>query len=89
MILTGIADEAGIELDAQIKATHELGWKYIEMRAVEVPGFTKGNFHDIPDKAFDIAARQLEEAGLKRELFWLRHRQLVQKIHRPVSNHPR
>ncbi len=64
MILTGIGDEAGVALDAQIKATHELGWKYIEMRAVEVPGFAKGNFHDIPDKAFDIAAGQLEEAGL-------------------------
>jgi sugar phosphate isomerase/epimerase len=64
MILTGIADEAGIELDAQIRATRELGWKFIEMRAVEVPGFTKGNFHDIPDKAFDIAAGRLQEAGL-------------------------
>ena len=64
MILTGIADEAGITLDAQIKATRELGWKYLEMRAVEVPGFDKGNFHDIPDKAFDIAAGRLQEAGL-------------------------
>jgi sugar phosphate isomerase/epimerase len=64
MILTGIADEAGLELDAQIRATRELGWKFIEMRAVEVPGFTKGNFHDIPDKAFDIAAGRLQEAGL-------------------------
>ena len=63
MILTGIGDEAGVQLDAQIKATRELGWKYIEMRAVEVPGFPKGNFHDIPDKAFDLAAARLEEAG--------------------------
>ena len=65
MILTGIADEAGVALEAQIKATRELGWKYVEMRAVEVPGFPKGNFHDIPDKAFDIAAGRLEETGLK------------------------
>jgi len=64
MILTGIADEAGVALDAQIKATRDLGWKYVEMRAVEVPGFPKGNFHDIPDKAFDIAAGRLQEAGL-------------------------
>ena len=42
----------------------ELGWKYLEMRAVEVPGFPKANFHDIPDKAFDIAAGRLQEAGL-------------------------
>jgi sugar phosphate isomerase/epimerase len=64
MILTGIADEAGIALDAQIKVTLQLGWKYVEMRAVEVPGFPKGNFHDIPDKAFDMAAGRLQEAGL-------------------------
>ncbi|HEX3717033.1 MAG TPA: TIM barrel protein [Verrucomicrobiae bacterium] len=64
MILTGIGDEAGVLLDAQIGATRELGWSHIEMRAVEVPGFPKGNFHDIPDKAFDIAAAGLEEAGL-------------------------
>jgi len=64
MILTGIADEAGIALDAQIKATRMLGWKHVEMRAVEVPGFSKGNFHDIPDRAFDIAAARLQEAGL-------------------------
>jgi sugar phosphate isomerase/epimerase len=64
MILTGIGDEAGVPLDAQIKATKELGWNCIEMRAVEVPGFPKGNFHDIPDKAFHIAVGRLEEAGL-------------------------
>ena len=52
MILTGIGDEAGVRLDAQIKAAHELGWNCLEMRAVEVPGFAKANFHDIPDKAF-------------------------------------
>jgi sugar phosphate isomerase/epimerase len=64
MILTGISDEAGVALEAQINATRELGWKHVEMRAVEVPGFPKGNFHDIPDKAFDIAVEKLKEAGL-------------------------
>ncbi len=34
------------------------------MRAVEVPGFPKGNFHDIPERAFELAAEQLEAAGL-------------------------
>ncbi|HCP38918.1 MAG TPA: xylose isomerase, partial [Verrucomicrobiales bacterium] len=38
MILTGIADEAGALIDAQIKATKELGWNTIEARTVEVPG---------------------------------------------------
>ena len=64
MILTGIGDEAGVGLDTQIKAAQELGWKYLEMRAVEVPGFPKANFHDIPDKAFDIAVQRLSEAGI-------------------------
>jgi sugar phosphate isomerase/epimerase len=64
MILTGIGDEAGILLDAQIKATQQLGWKYLEMRMVEVPGFPKGNFHDIPDPAFDIAVQRLHEANI-------------------------
>ena len=56
MILTGIGDEAGVRLDAQIKAAQELGWNCLEMRAVEVPGFAKANLHDIPDKAFELAA---------------------------------
>jgi sugar phosphate isomerase/epimerase len=64
MILTGIGDEAGAKLDAQINATKELGWKYIEMRVVEVDGFPKGNLHDIPDKAFDIVQAKLKENGL-------------------------
>jgi sugar phosphate isomerase/epimerase len=64
MILTGIGDEAGAKLDAQINATKELGWKHIEMRFVEVDGFPKGNVHDIPDKAFDIVEAKLKENGL-------------------------
>jgi sugar phosphate isomerase/epimerase len=64
MILTGIGDEAGASLDSQIKATLELGWRFIEMRAVEVPSFSKANLHDIPDAAFDVVERRLKEAGL-------------------------
>jgi sugar phosphate isomerase/epimerase len=64
MILTGIGDEAGVALAAQIEATKQLGWHQIEMRAVEVPGFARGNIHDIPDRAFDLAAAQLDAAGL-------------------------
>ena len=64
MILTGIGDEAGNTLGAQIRATRELGWKHLEMRGVEVTGFPKANFHDIPDKAFDLAVEQLNTAGI-------------------------
>jgi len=64
MILLGISDEAGNTLDAQIRATQQLGWKHLEMRGVEIPGFPKGNFHDIPEKAFDLAAAKLKDAGI-------------------------
>lgn len=64
MHLMGIGDEAGGGLDFQIKAAKELGWKWIEMRGVEVPGYPKANFHEIPDAAFDIAASKIQEAGL-------------------------
>src|SRR3954468_21866581 len=64
MILTGIGDEAANTIDGQIRATQELGWKYLEPRGVEVPGFAKGNFHDIPDPAFDLALRKLETSGV-------------------------
>jgi len=65
MDLMGIGDEAGARLETQIRATRELGWKYIEMRGVEVDGFEKGNLHDIPDAAFDIVEQQLKENGLQ------------------------
>lgn len=61
----GIGDEAANTIDGQIHATRELGWKFIEMRGVEVPGFPKANFHEIPDTAFDIAAQKLEAADIK------------------------
>jgi sugar phosphate isomerase/epimerase len=65
MIYTGIADEAGNGLATQIKATQALGWKHIEMRNVEVPGFPNGNLHDVPDAAFEIVCEQLAAADLK------------------------
>lgn len=64
MYLTGIADEAGANIDVQIKATRELGWKTIEARFVEVAGTPKGSIHDIPDAAFDVVVGKLKDAGL-------------------------
>jgi len=64
MILTGIGDEGANTIDGQIKATLDLGWKYLEPRGVEVPGFAKANFHDIPDQAFDLAVHKLDSAGV-------------------------
>ena len=64
MELMGIADEASPSIDGQIRATKELGWKWIEARFAEVDGFEKGPVHDIPDEAFDIMAAKLEDAGV-------------------------
>lgn len=64
MKLMGIGDEGGNTLDGQIRAAQELNWTNIEMRGVEVTGFAKANFHDIPDEAFDLAVRKLESAGI-------------------------
>lgn len=65
MKLMGIGDEAGAGLGDQIAATHELGWQHLEMRAVEMPGHAKTNFHDLPDAAFDAAVKQLEQSGVQ------------------------
>ena len=64
MIITGIGDEAANTIDGQIKAHQALGWRWIEMRGVEVPGYPKANFHEIPDAAFDSAAGKLKDAGI-------------------------
>ena len=64
MILTGIGDEAASSIDGQIKAHQQLGWKWIELRGVEVPGFAKANFHDLPEAAFEIAVEKLRAADL-------------------------
>jgi sugar phosphate isomerase/epimerase len=64
MYLTGFADEAAYSLDEQIRATRELGWRNIESRGVQVADFPVGNIHDIPDRAFEIAAEKLDSAGV-------------------------
>ena len=59
MFLTGFADEAGWELSTQIKATKELGWKYIESR-----GINKKNLATLTDAEFEEVCQQLSEAGV-------------------------
>jgi sugar phosphate isomerase/epimerase len=65
MKLMGIGDEAANKISGQIQATRELGWKFIEMRTVEAPGFPKANFHDLAGQSFDIAADELNSAGIQ------------------------
>ena len=76
MILMGISDEAGALMKIQIRATRELGWKYIEARSVEVPGFPKANIHDLPQEAFNIVGQGF---GSRRLLLRFYDRQLGQE----------
>src|SRR5438132_4568341 len=69
MKMMGIGDEGANTIDGQIGATQDLGWTYLEPRGVEVPGFSKANFHDIPEPAFDLAVRKLESAGVRAYCF--------------------
>ncbi len=61
MYFTGFADEAGgPDLDLQIKATRDLGWKNIETRNL----FGK-NLASISDAEFDSVCEKLDAAGVK------------------------
>ena len=60
MFLTGFADEASHDLALQIKATRELGWKYIETRFIGEQFF--GN---ISDEEFERVCAMLEESGIR------------------------
>lgn len=85
MILTGIADEAGASIDAQIRATKTLGWQHIEARNVLAPGFPAGNLHDIPDAAFDLVVKALEQAGVKIYCFGSTIGNWAKKIDQPFD----
>ena len=60
----GIGDEAANTIDEQIRAIQTLGWQNLELRGVEVPGYPKGNIHDIPDAAFDLLVEKVQKAGI-------------------------
>lgn len=64
MYLTGFADEASADISVQIKATKELGWKYIESRSVGGK-----NIHDISDEEFEVVYEKLEESGVEINCF--------------------
>ena len=62
--MTGFADEAGKDLDTQIKATKALGWENIETRNIDGK-----NIHDLPEADFDVVCGKLEDAGVKVNCF--------------------
>lgn len=60
MYLTGFADEAGRDIDTQIKATKALGWNAISARSIDGK-----NIHELTDKQFDKVAGKLDAADIK------------------------
>lgn len=59
MYLTGFADEAARGLDGQIRATTELGWRFIESRNIDGV-----NIHNLPEADFEAAVEKLAAAGI-------------------------
>ena len=59
MFLTGFADEAGSDFSLQIKATRELGWKYIESRNINGK-----NLASLTDAEFNAVCEELDNSGL-------------------------
>ncbi len=64
MRLSGIADEAGKSIEAQVEAHKKLGWTLIEPRAVGT-----ANFSRIPDDEFEQACEKLRDAGINVSCF--------------------
>ncbi|MFA7231431.1 MAG: sugar phosphate isomerase/epimerase family protein [Victivallaceae bacterium] len=64
MYLTGFADEAGKDIDTQIKATLELGWENIELRYIG-----EKNLATITDAEFETIYEKLKSAGIKINCF--------------------
>ena len=60
MMLSGFTDEAGQDLETQIRATQELGWKYMSARSIDGQ-----NIHDLADADFNRVADRLDDAGIK------------------------
>ena len=60
MFLTGFADEAGADFATQLRATAELGWKFIETRNINGKTLTT-----LSDGEFETVSGQLADAGIR------------------------
>lgn len=60
MFLTGIADEAGTNIERQIEAHKELGWRHIEIRNVDGK-----NLIDVDDTKFNQIAEKLDKGKMQ------------------------
>ncbi len=61
---SGIADEAAKDIDRQILAHKELGWKHIELRNIAGKNLT-----DLPEEQFIEVRKKIEDAGLQVSCF--------------------
>lgn len=59
MFLTGIADEAALDIDGQIRAHKALGWDTIEAR-----GVGSANIHDLPEAEFETVCEKLQASSM-------------------------
>jgi len=64
MFLSGISDEAGKDIDTQIRAHKELGWNHIELRMVDGTNITQ-----IDDNAFGRIADTLDAKAMQVSCF--------------------
>jgi len=64
MFFSGISDEAGQDIETQIRAHRELGWSHLELRMVDGANITQ-----LADEAFDRVAGKVAEAGMKVSCF--------------------
>ena len=75
MIVSGIADEAARDIETQVRAHEELGWKHIELRLVDGQNVAG----ELGDADFDGVVRVLERAEMtvtgfaSRIANWSRH----------------
>jgi len=79
MFFSGIADEAGDDIETQVRAHLELAWKHIELRNVGGVNLT-----DLCERTFDEVVEKVCEAGLGVSCF---ASQLCNWA-RPIGKHP-
>ncbi|MFH0911588.1 MAG: sugar phosphate isomerase/epimerase family protein [Planctomycetota bacterium] len=77
MFFSGIADEAGPGIDAQIRAQKELGWSHVELRTVDGKQFTQ-----VTDEEFNAIRQKLDKAGIRVSSF----ASAIANWARPVTN---
>ena len=59
MFFSGISDEAGQDMASQVRAHLELGWKHMELRAIDGV-----NIAALPDRDFDAVYGAVAAEGL-------------------------